>query len=380
MNSGVGALVEGASLPQNPQGCSQSETPQQPTEQTQNAVDTSRSHSSSQVSRRSHPMLRLVTVRRVLKNPRITCQELLSFRQNLAGKLYQTRSLSFLPIVSSLDTTKEEPPQKSELEKPRVIHTPDDRCVTSSESPEPHDNATIENRHDIDDEKFYGESPAQSEYFSASLADGSIVHTLYRNTTLSQFGRLASETSKFWKQHSHLVRNQISAQNFGLAVWPGPDSEPIVSAKIYDIDASRGPRAVYGYRWNVSNLSIIESKRLSGRWTSVGNVLSRALENHVGSVDQHDSLVLLSPPAPHPLFHAFKEIKRIFAHDRPTKSNPISVVLGERSLVSPIPGFSIESDTFLSLTKLVWQWLQHERGLRGEALSPMTHVRIMYVY
>lgn len=329
-------------------------------------------------------MLRCMIARRFLKNRQASCQELLSFRQSLAGKLYQTRSLSFLPIVSSHDTAKEGLSQKDELDQSRVLHTPVDICVTSPEISKPCDNTITERPHGKDDANSHGGSPTQHGYFSASLADGTIVHNLLRNMTLSQFEQVVILTSEIWKQCSHEIRSHVSAQSLGIAVWGLRDDDSTISARIYDIDASRGPRTVHHYKWSIStnntNTTILERRGLPHAWNRTRKTLVSALENHVGSVDRDGSLVMLFRPSPHALYSAFKDIDRIFAYDVPaTTHHPMSVVLDNRTFVSPIPGAVIESGTFLSLATISWQWWQQEQDLRNEALSGTTNVRIMYV-
>ena len=108
-------------------------------------------------------MLRCVLLKRVTRQSQTLCHTLLSCRRNSGGKLYQARSLSFLPIVSSLDTAKEKLPQKNELDKPRIIHTPDDTCVSSPEDSEPYGNVSTETPHGEDYAKLQGQSPIKHE-------------------------------------------------------------------------------------------------------------------------------------------------------------------------------------------------------------------------
>lgn len=209
---------------------------------------------------------------------------------------------------------------------------------------------------------------------------GTIVHNSL-NMTRPQFEQVVMKTSEIWKQCSHEIRSHVSAENIGIAVQEIRDSDSTILASIYDIEPSRGPRTLYYYRWSIptnsTNTTILKSSR---HWSATRACLIKALENHVGAVDPGGSLVMLSRPRPHTLYSAFKETERIFAYDKGIKSHAMSVVLDQSTLLSPIPGLLLESDAFLSMTIIVWQWLQQERGLRGEAPSGMTHVRIMYAY
>ena len=202
--------------------------------------------------------------------------------------------------------------------------------------------------------------------------------------TWSQFEQAVLKTSEIWKQCSHEVRSHLSAQNVGIGVWAIRDSDSTLSVRIYDIEPSRDPRRLYFYDWSIpmnnTNTTVLESSGSSFKWTQTRDRLIRALENHVGAVDQNGSLVMLSRPRPHTLHFAFKKTERIFAYDKGIKSHPVSIILDRSALVSPIPGVLIESDVFMSLAMTVWRWWQQEQGLRNEALSRMVHVRIMYVH
>jgi hypothetical protein len=139
---------------------------------------------------------------------------------------------------------------------------------------------------------------------------------------------------------------------------------------------------MYYYKWsvptNTTNIEILESGIASVAWSKTRKILARALENHVGSVDQHGSLTTLSPPSPHALYPAFKDFERIFAYGS-THPQPVSVVLDDSTIVSPIPDTVIESGIFLSLATVISQWWQQEQGLRSEPLKGLTHIRVMYV-
>ena len=100
---------------------------------------------------------------------------------------------------------------------------------------------------------------------------------------------------------------------------------------------------------------MLESSGSSVNWSQTRNRLIRALENHVGAVDQNGSLVMLSRPRSHTLHFAFKKTERIFAYDKGIKSHPVSIILDRSALVSPIPGVLIESDVFMSLAMTVWR-------------------------
>jgi hypothetical protein len=125
---------------------------------------------------------------------------------------------------------------------------------------------------------------------------------------------------------------------------------------------------------------MLESKNLHGDWPSIRKPLVKALENHIGSVDRHGSLMMLSPPSTHALYYAFRDLERMFACDTMSPEGQyMSVVLDDATIVSPAPSAVIKSGTFLSLATIVWQWWQQEQGLRSQASGSTTLIRIMYV-
>ena len=328
-------------------------------------------------------MLRCVITKRILRNPQKPWQELSSIRQCSAGKLYQTRSLGFLPIVSSLDTTKKESPQKKGLDKPRIIHKPDNTCDISLECSEPYDNAGTETPHDVDNADLHEKPPAHSNHFSATLADGTIVHSGWEKVTQSQFADLVSMVVKIWKQCSHEIIPKLPAQRVGILVYQRLGEDSRFTLRIYDNGVGGGRRRMFTQYWLASkeDLVLLSSQMQDGKsftWTRV--MLVKALENHVGTVDQYGALAMLASPAPHTLYHEFADFERLFSYKDLAAKYPMSVVLDDRTFVSPISEAVIEPSIFLSLATMSLQWWQQEQGLQSEALSGMTNVRIMYVY
>lgn len=327
-------------------------------------------------------MLRCVIAKRILRNPQKPWQELFSIRQCSAGKLYQTRSLSFLPIVSSFDTTKKESSQKKGLDKPRIIHKSDNTCDTSLEYSEPYDNAGTEPP-DVDNADFHEKAPAHPNHFSATLADGTIVHSGKEKITQSQFADLVSMVVKIWKQCSREIIPKLPAQRVGILVSQTSGEDSRFTLRIYDNGVGGGRRRMFTQDWLASkeDLVLLSSQMQDGTpftWTRI--MLVKALENHVGPVDQYGALAMLASPAPHTLYHEFMDFERLFGYKALAAKYPMSVVLDDRTFVSPIPEAVIEPSIFLSLATMSWQWWQQEQGLQSEALSEMTNIRIMYVY
>ena len=284
--------------------------------------------------------------------------------------------------MSSLDTTKKESPQKKGLDKPRIIHKSDNTCDTSLEYSEPYDNAGTETP-DVDNADFHGKSPAHPNHFSATLADGTIVHSGKEKITQSQFADLVSMVVKIWKQCSHEIIPKLPAQRVGILVYQRSGEDSRFTLRIYDNGVGGGYRRMFFQDWSASKEDLV---RLSTHmldcepFTRIRRMLVKALENHVGPVDQYGSLAVLASPAPHTLYHEFMDDERIFGYDVPAVKYPMSVVLDDRTFVSPIPEVMIKHSIFLSFAMMSWQWWQQEQGLRSEALSGMTNVRIMYVY
>jgi hypothetical protein len=328
-------------------------------------------------------MLRCAILRRLPKNPQASCRKSPRYRQSLVGKLcHQTRSLSFLPIVSSHDTAQEKS-SRDELEKLPPIQISDERSVPSPTVPGLIGSTSIESSRHIIDADSRGDTPAQANYFSASLADGTIIHSSGPRT-LSEFEGLVSVIAKVWKQYSQDISSQVSAQNIGMEIWGNPEIDSTVSARIYEMEVGRGLRKRYYYTWfvptNTTNIEILKSGILSGTWPKTRKSLVKALKTHVGSVDQHGSLSMLSPPGPHPLHSAFKKLVSMFAYSGvPFKDYAWSVVLDASTIVSPIPPMEIESNEFKSLAAIIWQWLQQDSLLREALSKDISHVQIMYV-
>jgi hypothetical protein len=229
-----------------------------------------------------------------------------------------------------------------------------------------------------------GETPAQLNRYSATLADGTIVHSSGRSINQSQFEDLVLMVSEIWKQRSDEISSKLSAQNIGIQVWRQTDQDSSLSTKIYDIGIGRGPRTALREEWSLpvkdSTPSTLTSSHVSLRWRESRKSLMKALENHVVSVDRHGSLTTISPPSVHALYSAFENLERIFAYEHwNADSLSASVVLDDSTIVTPAPASVIASNTFLSLATIVWQWWQQEQGLLSEASESITLIRIMYV-
>jgi hypothetical protein len=130
--------------------------------------------------------------------------------------------------VSSHDTAQEKS-LRDELEKPLPIQISDKRSVPSSTASGPIGSTSIESLQDIIDADSHGDTPAQGNHFSATLADGAIIHTSGLRT-LSGFEGLVPVVAKVWKKYSHDINSQVSAQNIGMAIWGKPEIDSTVSA------------------------------------------------------------------------------------------------------------------------------------------------------
>jgi hypothetical protein len=182
---------------------------------------------------------------------------------------------------------------------------------------------------------------------------------------------------------------ELSAENIGIAVlrvpeeWILPGERSSLSLKIYDISEGRGCRTMLRCRWSIREnhrgFAVPGTKDKRMNWSQARRLLLSGLENHIGWVDGHGSLAL-SAPVPHILYSALKDLERMFAYNHVTNLSPtMSVVLDDSTIVIPAPQTVIESDTFLSLVAIIWQWWQQEQGLWSEASENTTLIRIMYV-
>ena len=328
-------------------------------------------------------MLSCAILRRFTRNPQASCRKLPSHRQNLVKKLTcrQSRSLSFLPIVSSHDTAHKEPSRTDGFDKPRIARTSDERSVSRPTVTLPQKHTTSETSHDIDSADFHRESPDQENYFSASLVDGTVVYNVRRCPNLSHFEDSVLMIAKIWKQCSHEIIPEVAAQNIGIALETKSADGSAIFVGIHDM--AENTSTIHSYKCCISttngNVSVQKSSPLHFSLRKIRKRITKALENHVGFVDQHGSLVMLSRPNPHALYPAFKNLERICAYVG-HQTHAVSAVLDDSTVVSPVPGVVIEPEVFLSLAKMIWQWWQLDQGIRNEALSGTTHIRIMYVY
>jgi hypothetical protein len=329
-------------------------------------------------------MLRCAISRNLPRSLQISPRWSLSCGQRLAEKsCHQTRLLSFLPIVSSLDTAQKTSTRESGFHKHLTIQSPDGMVDPDQSASGPRNDTGLEKS----DAASFGENAAQLGHYSATLADGTIVHNDLEPVTLSQFEDLVSLISQIWTQYSSKIIPQVSAYNIGIQVWTHPDHTSSLFTRIYDTGkGSRGYRRTWHYEWslplNGSNFSIVESRYLPRIRVIPQNLFLEALKNHIGSVDRHGSLTKTSPPSPHTLYYVSRDLKRMFAcniEDPEAKSQSMSVVLDDGTIVSPTPSAVIETGPFLSLATIVWQWWQQEQSIRSEVSEITTLIRMMYV-
>lgn len=180
-------------------------------------------------------------------------------------------------------------------------------------------------------------SATGTTHFSASLADGTIVHLKNSFINLSHFKGLVLTISKIWKQHSDKIIPQLFAQNVGIAISSGVHNhrdfgQDVLSTTIYDAGVGRGSRKIFSYTRSVSadrsQFSCLHfTDRSNERWAGRSNIRSalvKALKNYIGSVDQHDrwrcSLHLCHMP---PVLNSssMKGVSLMTLHPR-TKLNP----------------------------------------------------------
>lgn len=88
----------------------------------------------------------------------------------------------------------------------------DSQSIEESTIPEPQTRGCTKTFSGVADADRDGGTPAEMTQFSASLADGTIVHLYNSLIDLSQFKDLLSTVSKIWKQHSDEIIPHLSAQ------------------------------------------------------------------------------------------------------------------------------------------------------------------------
>jgi hypothetical protein len=252
-----------------------------------------RNNSSTQVFKSSSSMLRCAILRGAPKSSQTSLRKPFFSRQSLAKKpCHQTRSLSFLRIVSSHDTTQTKSSLENGLDEHLAIPSPADGNVPDQAALDLRNNTSTGTINDNNDADLQGESPTQPNYFSASLADGTIVHNLKGDISQSQFRDLVLQISQFWKQHSQEIMTELSAENIGIAVlrvpeeWILPGERSSLSTKIYDISEGRGCRTMLRCRWSIREnhrgfaMPGTKDKRMN--WSQTRRLLLSGLENHIG--------------------------------------------------------------------------------------------------
>ncbi|KAG9662085.1 hypothetical protein KCU95_g5103, partial [Aureobasidium melanogenum] len=192
---------------------------------------------------------------------------------------------------------------------------------------------------------------------------------------LSHFKGLVLTTSKIWKQHSDKIIPQLFAQNVGIAISRGVHhhrdfGQDVLSTTIYDAGVGRGSRKIFSYTWSVS----ADRSKFSS--------LVKALKNYIGSVDQHESLEMLSSPVSHASCSQFEQYERCFAYDASpsNKVEPMSIILDEHAIVSPVPNpdTAVIREELLSLAAPVWQWWRRERqSVRKDLQNCIINIRII---
>ena len=284
--------------------------------------------------------------------------------------------------MSSHDTAHKELSRVDGFDKPHIAQTSDERSVSRPTATLPQKHTTSEPSHDIDSADFHRESPDQENYFSASLVDGTVVYNVRRCPNLSHFEDSVLMIAKIWKQCSHEIIPEVAAQNIGIALGTKSADGSVIFIVIHDMAESMSTMHPYSCYISTTNeyVSVHKSPHVHTKFRKIRKKFLKALENHVGSVDQHGSLVMLSRPNSHALYPAFKNLERISAYVIGNHAHAVSAVLDDSTVVSPVPGVVIEPEVFLSLAKMIWQWWQLDQGIRNEALSGTTHIRIMYVY
>lgn len=113
------------------------------------------------------------------------------------------------------------------------------------------------------------------------------------------------------------------------------------------------------------------------------SALMKALKNHIGSVDQHGSLMMLYPPVSHALSSQFQQYEESFVYDSGRyKGEPMAIVLGENAIVTPIPAsiIAMTREALLSLAIPIWQWWRRERpSVPKDQHRIIDNIRIMHV-
>jgi hypothetical protein len=249
---------------------------------------------------------------------------------------------------------------------------------------------------DLDDVDSKEGLPAETTQFSASLADGTIVNLKHSVINLSQFKGLVLTISKIWKQHSDKIIPHLSAQKIGIGIHKGvyhsPDvRQDVLHTAIYDAGVGGGQRKIFSYLWSISadrsQFSCLHHNAMyTWKWagrTGIRSGLVNALKNYIGSVDQHGSLMMLSSPVAHALYSKFQQYEESFVYNLgPYKGEPMSVVLGENAIVTPIPAsiIAMTRAELLSLAVPIWQWWRRERpSVRQDQHGSITNIRIMHV-
>lgn len=107
------------------------------------------------------------------------------------------------------------------------------------------------------------------------------------------------------------------------------------------------------------------------------------MKNYIGSVDEHGSLMIFSPPVSHALLSEFQQYEENFVYDSgPYKGEPMAIVLGKNAIVTRIPAsiIAMTRESLLSLAIPIWQWWRRERPSVPKAQHEIiTNIRVMYV-
>ncbi|KEQ61926.1 uncharacterized protein M437DRAFT_25949, partial [Aureobasidium melanogenum CBS 110374] len=361
-------------------------------------------------------MLRCAILKRVSKDLQPSYRRFLLYQQSLTGiSCHQKRQVGFLPIVSSHDLPKKESSWNTGFGtgiEPKITRDSSHESSTNAVSqheiyssknnsqstiPEPQTRGSTKTSPGVADADPNGGFPAEATQFSASLADGTIVHLKDSLITLSHFKDLVLTISQIWKQHSDKIIPQLFVQNVGISIHKGIHhdryfGQDALHTTIYDAGVGRGPRRIYSYLWSVSadrtQFSCLQhTVRSNERWAgrkSLRKALMKALKNYIGSVDQHGSLELLSSPVSHACCSRFEQYERCFAYDTSPSNivKPMSIILDEHAVISPVPDpdAAVTREELLSLAAPIWQWWRRERPLvRENVQNHITNIRIMYV-